>query len=339
MTSYSVDWEKMRKYNSVLFSVLIALTCFVATRGQGGVGSTRGLTETVGGSNIIQGHVYVPGQSVTGKRIRVSLESADDQTKTSLTDDDGTFRFNGLRSGAYTVVVEGGKDYETARESVFFEGGNRNTMVPIYLRLRIENLPEFASIPRPAVDAYRKGRELSQKGDHKKAADQFVVAVSAAPNFGLALSDLGAEYLKLKDPAKAAEALEHAVKLRPEDFTTRLNYGIALLNLKKFSESEEQLSVAAKQNDASGLAHYYLGLALVNEKKYSDAQREFEVAIKNGADQMPLAHKYLGGIYWGAKDFQRAADELEKYVELDPKAPDVGKIKDTIKQLRSEKKG
>jgi len=155
----------------------------------------------------------------------------------------------------------------------------------------------------------------------------------------LALSDLGAEYLKLKDPAKAAEALEHAVKLRPEDFTTRLNYGIALLNLRKFSESEEPLSVAVKQNNASGLAHYYLGLALVNQKKYSDAQREFEMAIKNGADQMPLAHKYLGGIYWGNKDLQRAADELEKYVALDPKAPDAAKVKDTIKQLRSEKKG
>src|SRR5215468_3209834 len=173
----------MDKCNSGMFLLFFALSCFATSYAQGGVGSTRGLMETVGGSNIIQGHVYFPGQ--LGKRVKVALESADELTKTGLTDDDGTFRFNGLRSGSYTVVVDGGKDYETARETVFFEGGNRNIVVPIYLRLRIENLPESASMPRPAVDAYKRGRELSQKGDHKKAAEEFAASAAAAPNFGL----------------------------------------------------------------------------------------------------------------------------------------------------------
>jgi len=319
--------------------LLLLVSSAMLVRAQGGVGSTRGLPETVSGSNIIQGHVYLPEGPASGRRLKVSLESGDELTKTTLTDDDGTFRFNGLRSGSYTVVVDGGKDYEPAREPVFFEGNNRNTMVPVYLRPRIENLPEFASMPRPAVDAYRKAQEFIQKGDHKKAAEQLATAVAAAPNFALALSDLGAEYLKLKDAAKAAEVLERAVKLAPEQLTPRLNYGIALLNLRKFEEAETQLSMAVKKNDASATPHYYLGLALMNQKKYPAAQTEFEAAIKNGGDQMALVHKYLGGIYWGNKDFQRAADELEKYVKLDPKAADAEKIKETIKQLRGQKQG
>ncbi len=319
--------------------LLLLASSAILARAQGGVGSTRGLPETVSGSNIVQGHVYFPEGPASGRRIKVTLESGDELTKTTLTDDDGTFRFNGLRSGSYTVVVDGGKEYESAREPVFFEGNNRNTMVPIYLRPRIENLPEFASMPRPAVDAYRKAQEFAQKGDHKKAAEQLALAVAAAPNFALALSDLGAEYLKLKDAAKAAEVLERAVKLSPDEFTPRLNYGIALLNLRKFEEAETQLSMAVKKNDASALAHYYLGLALFNEKKYPGAQTEFEATIKNGGDQMPLAHRYLGGIYWGNKDFQRAADELEKYLKLDPKAVDAEKTKEAIKQLRSQKQG
>ena len=323
-----------------IFALLLLLTSSVIlARAQGGVGSTRGLPETVSGSNIVQGHVYFPGGPASGRRIKVTLESADELTKTTLTDDDGTFRFNGLRSGSYTVVVDGGKEYENAREAVFFEGNNRNTMVPIYLRPRIENLPELASMPRPAVDAYRKAREFAQKGDHKKAAEQLAVAVAAAPNFALALSDLGAEYLKLKEAAKAAEVLERAVKLSPDEFTPQLNYGIALLNLRKFEEAETQLSMAVKKNDAAATAHYYLGLALISQKKYPAAQTEFEATVKNGGDQMAMVHKYLGGIYWGNKDFQRAADELEKYVKLDPKAADAEKIKETIKQLRSQKQG
>ena len=33
---------------------------------------------------------------------------------------------------------------------------------------------------------------------------------------------------------------------------------------------------------------------------------------------------------------QQAANELEKYVKLDPKAPDADRIKGTIKDLRSK---
>jgi regulator of sirC expression with transglutaminase-like and TPR domain len=51
---------------------------------------------------------------------------------------------------------------------------------------------------------------------------------------------------------------------------------------------------------------------------------------------MGAAHKYLGGILWQKGDLKRAADELEMYVKLSPKAPDVEQIKGTIKQLRGK---
>jgi regulator of sirC expression with transglutaminase-like and TPR domain len=34
---------------------------------------------------------------------------------------------------------------------------------------------------------------------------------------------------------------------------------------------------------------------------------------------------------------KEAADELEKYLKLDPKAPDADRIKGTIKELRDKK--
>ncbi|MEO7539488.1 MAG: hypothetical protein ABIV21_05645, partial [Pyrinomonadaceae bacterium] len=79
-----------------------------------------------------------------------------------------------------------------------------------------------------------------------------------------------------------------------------------------------------------------------------NAQRKFEMARElTGANDFPLIHKYLGGIYWqkGAatsadKDrrelFQRAVDELEKYVKLLPAATDAQKIRATIAELRTK---
>ena len=53
-------------------------------------------------------------------------------------------------------------------------------------------------------------------------------------------------------------------------------------------------------------------------------------------EKLTLAHKYLGGIYWRHKKYREAADELEKYLNLDPKAPDAEKIRSTIKELRQK---
>nr|MBA2734600.1 hypothetical protein [Acidobacteriota bacterium] len=49
-------------------------------------------------------------------------------------------------------------------------------------------------------------------------------------------------------------------------------------------------------------------------------------------------HYYLGGIYWRKGDTKRAGDELEKYLQLAPKAHDAERIRATIKELRSKTK-
>ncbi len=87
---------------------------------------------------------------------------------------------------------------------------------------------------------------------------------------------------------------------------------------------------------AGPTAHYYLGLIMVSTKRYDEAQQEFELTISNGGENIPLAHKYLGGLYMSVHKNQQAADELEKYLKLDPKAVDADRIKGTIKDLRSK---
>jgi tetratricopeptide (TPR) repeat protein len=107
-------------------------------------------------------------------------------------------------------------------------------------------------------------------------------------------------------------------------------------NKKKFDEAEMHLRKALELKSGGPSGHYYLGLTLVSTKRYSEAQTEFEAAIANGGENLPLAHKYLGGLYMSAHKNQEAADELEKYLKLDPKAPDADRIKGTIKDLRKQ---
>jgi tetratricopeptide (TPR) repeat protein len=280
-------------------------------------------------------------------------------TRTASTDADGAFMFNALPVGEYRISVEGRLEYAPVSQSIRIYDMTDGTFarrtgqkVKVDVRLQPKDgaaldAHRFAGVPAAAVEAFRKGMQFAQAGDSKKAAESLKSAVSLHPKFEPALIELGTQYLKLNDVPKAAEVLKQATELAPKNFTARLRYGIALLNEKKLANAETELREALKINAASPAAHMYLGITLLslsrdektkafNAEKSAEAQKELETAVSNGKEEVAMAHRYLGGIYWGQKDHKRAADELESYLKLEPKAADAERIRAAIKELRSK---
>jgi tetratricopeptide (TPR) repeat protein len=321
--------------HAILLAAIIVLVFSADLRAQG-VGGTRGLPSSSDGIHTIQGTVYGPSGKPVSTPLKVRLDSPNTGSSQTVTDQDGGFNFPRLPAGDYRLTIEGGAEFETANEyaSIYREAspGGRIVKLAIFMRPK-ENL---GTVNKDAVDAYKKARDLDQAGDHKKAIEQLNKALSIDPKFGPALNQLGVQYLKLGQPDKAAEVLESAVKLTPDDFLARLNYGIALLNQKKFDVAEEQLRAALAKNNAAPTAHMYLGITLMNLKKLDDAEKELLIAVGSNSNEVAPAHRYLGGIYWGMRDYKRAADELETYLKLMPKAADAERTKAAIKDLRSK---
>jgi len=336
-----------------LFSILPILLLASIALAQGGVGSTRGLPSTgSGGSSIIRGRVFFP-VTPASPRVRVRLTSSDMVNENTVTDEDGVFIFNQLPAGHYTVTVEGGDQFDNASEQVDIDReaspGGRNMNVTFNLKLK-GTAAALAKVPKPARDLYIKGTEAASKGQNKEAAEFFNQAISLYPQFPQAMGELGMAYMKLNKYDKAAEIFEQLLKLNPNDATVHMNYGIALNNVgialqaegkadegaKKLTLSEEHLREAIKLNKSNPVAHYYLGVTLIRLKHYDEARAELETSVKSGGDNIPLAHKYLGGLYMNDNSRKKeAADELEKYLKLDPKARDADRIKETIQKLRN----
>ncbi|HKS09466.1 MAG TPA: tetratricopeptide repeat protein [Pyrinomonadaceae bacterium] len=320
-------------------AICFALTAAVSVYSQGVMpGSGRG-PATGSGNNTIQGRVHFPSGQTTGT-VKVNLESTSSfgASSSTSTDQDGVFRFRGLEPGNYTVVVDAGNQYEKAREPVLIDQENRGRLVQVAIQLHFKvdaSNPAFAGVPEKALTLYQKGRAAATKGDNKAAVQFYSDAVAAHSNFAIALSDLGFMYIKLSQWDKAAETYEALIKLKPEDPVAHLNFGIARYNQKKFEDAETHLRKALELKSAGPMAHYYLAMTLVSLKRHNEALPEFEATVANGGDNIALAHRYLGGLYINTKP-QQAADELEKYLKLDPKAPDADRIKGTIKDLRSK---
>lgn len=337
---------------ATLFILLLSLTPSYAQR-------TSGLSSSgTMGNEQIQGRVFFPPGDKSSARPVVKLQSLSSPEVIGVTDRDGNFRFTHLRPDEYTVIVDAGDEYEKGIDTVSIgnsgavpaQGDPGQYAIPLVYQVQIYLRPKrlttttgqpatannvFANVPAPARDLFQQALENARGGNHVKAIEQLKSAISQAPGFALAYNELAVQYLKTGRADEAVETLKAALQINPEDFTLRLNYGIALLNQKKFERAEAELRMATqKSNGDSPVARYYLGLALMSEQKFDGAQSVFESVIKNGGDKLAPAHKYLGGIYWRNRKYREAADELEKYLKLEPKAPDAEKIRRTIKDLR-----
>ena len=327
--------------NRFVLTAALIVSSALAAMAQAPGSSRNGGLSSGEGNILLQGRIYFPsGQSASGRTIRVSLESVSSfgGGNSTAPDQDGVFRFNGLVPGDYTVVVDAGPEFEKAREPVGINPGTSGRVVQITIQLhpKIDSAnPLFAGVPSNALNLYQKGMAAAKKNDSKAAVESLSAAVAAYPNFAIALNDLGTQYMLLKQWDKASETYQALLKLKPNDTAAHLNLGIATYNKKSMEDAETHFRKALELKSTGPTAHYYLGLIMVSTKRYPEAVPEFEAAIANGGENLALAHKYLGGLYMNSKP-QQAADELEKYLKLDPKAPDADRIKGTIKDLRSK---
>ncbi|HKO99010.1 MAG TPA: tetratricopeptide repeat protein [Pyrinomonadaceae bacterium] len=344
-------------YLPALLLVLVSALPSSNVLAQGGRDSTG-----TGGGNRIQGRIYFPsGRRTDHPTVKVTLESTSSERLSVIADLNGSFTFSSMAPGSYHITVDAGNEYELARESVLIEQtsvrtrslagedmGRINTPrtfnVMVNLRLKTGYAASRAgvvsanqpNVPPRALEAYQRSMEASRAKDDKKAVEELKRALAEFPTFALAINELGVQYLKLGQVNKAAEVLSDGVKASPEDFHLRLNYGVALLNQKKFAQAEEQLRVAVSKNNSSPTAHMYLGIVLAVQRKLDEAHKELELAINSRSTEVAMAHRYLGGVYLERRDYKRAADQLETYLKLSPKAADSELLQQKIKELRGK---
>jgi tetratricopeptide (TPR) repeat protein len=343
------------KISSLTFFILVVGVVFSSglcfAQSGGGVDSTG-----TGGRHTIQGRIYFPSGRRTDVRVKVKLYSTNSSELTVFSDSNGTFSFRGLDAGSYTVTVDAGNDYEQARETVYIEPQAnvprlgitlppvaRLYTLDISLRLKQEVYMKagvvsaaLAAVPEQARDLYLKAVTAAEAGETTKAIDELKAALNVHPEFPLALNELGIQYLKTGQVEKAADVLSKAVKLAPDDFQPRLNYGIALLNQRKPGEAEEQLRVAVNKQNAAPTAHMYLGITLAIQRKLDEGEKELNLAVASKSVEVSLAHRYLSGIYYERHKYDEAANELETYLKLVPKAPDAVVLRQKIQEMRQK---
>lgn len=334
-------------------SLLIAVSCLCVV---GAASAQRVSLESdtadvgTGGRYVIQGTLVFPSGQRVDRPMKVRLSTPMRGEISTMTDTNGRFLFRRLSPGSYTIVIDGGENYENVAEQANIVQAGRSVgsteeIIPVLIRLKTkagESIKpevvhaELANVPKPALNLYNNALKLAQEGKNKAAIEKLNQAIAAHQNFMLAFNELGVQYQKTGELEKANEALASALKISPNSFAPLVNQGIVLVRLKRYADAEVVLRDALKENDKSAIVHFYLGRALAYLGRFDDAEKELDTAITLGGEQMKEAHRYLGAIYHAKGDTPRAIAQLETYLRIAPKAEDADAVRQLIKQLKSK---
>ena len=333
---------KKSNYTRGFALTIMLLVCALPNAFAQGYGDRN---STGDGKLAIQGKVFLPnGNPAAG--VTVSYNGTEFVSGTARTDDSGNFRFSNLPPGNYTVTVRGTEDFETDVESVAMgKESSAGQAFTVVFNLRMKGTkkgdlsanPFFANVPKDALKKYQEAAESVKKNDLKAAVAALDAAIAIHPDFAIAYNEKGLLLVKQNELDKALEAYVKAIQIKPDYFEAKFNFGYALLNKKDYERTEMVFRDLLKQKNDMPTAHMYLAIALIGLKKIDEAEAELKQAVAmKGGENLAQAHRYLGGIYMQKKRNAEAAAELQKYLDLSPKAPDAEKIKSTIEDLKKK---
>ncbi len=329
--------------------LLIVLACLQ------GFAQSRSNASGNGGIHTIQGRIYLPNGRSIDEPVKVRLQSTNFTPISLDTDRSGTFIFSSIAPGSYSIVVEAGEAFETAYEYVVIDPQVKIEGVPMVVLPKVFNVPVYlqfkkavreavgvynarmATVPKDAMKRYESGMKLIQAGKNEEALTEFKQAVALYPNFSFAYTEIGKLCQALGKLTEAESAFRSALGIDSREYEARVRLGYILLSKNEFPDALKELEEAKSLNQSAAAPPYYLGLLHFRQRNFTGAKTEFELTEKlKGLKDYPLAHYYLGGIYWSEKQYKKAADELEKYLQIDPNAKDAEQTRKAIQELRTK---
>jgi Flp pilus assembly protein TadD len=250
-----------------------------------------------------------------------------------------------FQSGDYQGSVE---SFQKAIEAAPEDSERRQLFA--YALLKLDRLGEAeAQATRAAELAPAKtGAHLilaeiyKAKGDNAKAWEAIQKERALAPDNVHVLeraAALGAEMGKTDEAIAAAEAVS---TLKPDDAENWITLGSLYAQKGEAEKSEKAFRKVVELDPANAAQTFYnIGAVLANKADPTDADNRkiieaFRKAVETKQDYA-AAHRELAFALLRTGDAENARKELERYLELEPKAPDAADIQSVVKSLSKKK--
>ncbi|MCA9214362.1 MAG: tetratricopeptide repeat protein, partial [Planctomycetales bacterium] len=173
-----------------------------------------------------------------------------------------------------------------------------------------------------ATDHYNQAKSAAQQGRVQEAIGHYREAIRLNPNYGQALTGLGAQLLMQKQIDEAQQLFEKALKIDP-------NHATALINLAMIDQSRgnvdsalRRLRTVVSRNPDYVAALVNLGSLLASIEQYDEAIQYLSKAVTLDPRQL-VAHLNLANAYSATNRFDEAKQHYLSVQQLNPRMPHV----------------
>ena len=185
----------------------------------------------------------------------------------------------------------------------------------------LERLIALRGAGEPDARAFL-GVALALDGDSARGRQQVNHALEQAPNDPDLLAAMGfiSHMHGAYDDAtiNLRAAVQNGSSL---DREARSQLGLLLVSEGRYAEALDHLEAVRNQPNAPASVRFFYAVALHALGRNTDARTAFDQVANEGGEFAALAHAYLGEIYYGQNDLQRARESAERAAEADPMDP------------------
>lgn len=291
----------------------------------------------------------IAGKVEPGTRVSVSLYGATTPfSDDTASDAHGRFRFRKLLAGSYTLAIFApGRGEARLTVDVGPGSANKSGRVEVTLNLRDSDFAFNDIVERNAVSArqltvperawreYERARKDLGRRDVDDARAHLNKATEIAPQFATAWNTLGTVEYQTQHYPRAEQCFREALAQNPSAYEALVNLGGVLINLNRLKEARDfnQRAISMRPNDA--LANSQLGMTYFELGEFAPAEKYLQRAVEIDPAHFSHPQLILAQIHARENNPQKAADDLDSFLQHHPDWPDAAKLRTAIAALRA----
>lgn len=292
--------------------------------------------------NII-GTIRDTAGDVINANVSVQLETLEGNfVARSPVNQNGRFSFPGMNKIDYILVVtaKGYEPYQAKLNSRYTFGDYVHdvTLTPAYtIKQKPEALPSLTDMraPKQAQKEYQKGAKALAGKNLKSAQAHFESALDVFPCYARAQTGLATVLMVKHEGAHAEKALRKSIKCDPGFLDAYIELGELLNGQNKFSDSVSVLQEGVRRSPASWQFYFQLGVAQTGLKQYPAAEASFKRVLSFNPHPPSQYYVKLADLYVKEKAFDKAYEQMQHYLKINPRGRFAPRIKQIMQQMRA----
>jgi tetratricopeptide (TPR) repeat protein len=269
--------------------------------------------------------------------------------RSAFANDSGRIEFPGMPEGQYTLSAISQSDPSLVSDTAQ-TNPSRTANGNLTVHLQLHERPDDSKpskrgvirvdendqkIPKEARKAFNEGLRFKANDEPLKAVASFDRAIKIYEEYYQALSERGDLKVVQRRLDEAAADFEKALKINSHYGPALRGAGFCKLEQSQFVAAVEFFEKSVLEDPLNANTHLLLGIANLELDRRQAAREALQKALSFENQPVPRAHIYLANLYARERQYLQAADELHKYIELDPAAAEAGGMKEIEAKWRA----